>query len=54
MSFQAAQDPIAGDSYSCSAIETVIVPKATDLGGFEVRRALPSRGKKIIGPCRRR
>ncbi len=50
MSFQAAQDPIPGDSYSCSAIETVIVPKATDLGGFEVRRALPSRGKKMIGP----
>lgn len=50
MSFQPAPDPIPGDPYSCSAIETVIVPKATDLGGFEVRRALPSKGKKMIGP----
>jgi redox-sensitive bicupin YhaK (pirin superfamily) len=50
MSFQPAPDPVPGDRYSCSAIETVIVPKATDLGGFEVRRALPSKGKKMIGP----
>ena len=50
MSFQPAQDPIAGDPFSCSAIEVAILPKATDLGGFEVRRALPSRGKKMIGP----
>ena len=50
MSFQQAQDPVPGDRYSCSAIETVIVPKATDLGGFEVRRALPSKGRKMVGP----
>src|SRR5687767_2793173 len=50
MSFQPARDPIPGDAFSCSAIETAIVPRASDLGGFEVRRALPSRGKKMIGP----
>ena len=50
MSFQPAQDPIPGDRFSCSAIETAIVPRASDLGGFEVRRALPSRGKKMVGP----
>jgi len=50
MSFQPAQDPIPGDPFSCSAIEMAIVPKATDLGGFEVRRALPSKGKKMVGP----
>ena len=50
MSFQPAADPIPGDRYSCSAIETVVVPRSSDLGGFEVRRALPSRGIKTIGP----
>jgi redox-sensitive bicupin YhaK (pirin superfamily) len=50
MSFQLAQDPIPGDALSCSALELAIVPRASDIGGFEVRRALPSRGKKTIGP----
>jgi hypothetical protein len=26
----------------CDAIETLIVPRARDIGSFEVRRALPS------------
>ena len=34
--------PIPGDRFSCDAIEHVIVPRARDLGGFEVRRALPA------------
>lgn len=32
------------------AIETVIVPRARDLGGFEVRRALPSVQRQMVGP----
>jgi redox-sensitive bicupin YhaK (pirin superfamily) len=32
------------------AIETVIVPRARDLGGFEVRRALPSAQRQMVGP----
>jgi hypothetical protein len=32
------------------AIETVIVPRAKDLGGFEVRRALPSAQRQMVGP----
>ncbi len=32
------------------AIETVIVPRARDLGGFEVRRALPSQHRQMVGP----
>lgn len=32
------------------AIETVIVPRARDLGGFEVRRALPSAKRQMVGP----
>ena len=32
------------------AIETVIVPRARDIGGFEVRRALPSAKRQMVGP----
>ena len=32
------------------AIETVIVARARDLGGFEVRRALPSTQRQMVGP----
>lgn len=32
------------------AIETVIVARARDLGGFEVRRALPSVKRQMVGP----
>lgn len=31
-------------------IEMVILPRASDLGGFEVRRALPFRSKRMVGP----
>ena len=31
-------------------IETVIVPRTSDLGGFEVRRVLPSRMRQMVGP----
>lgn len=33
------------------ALETLIVPRTRDLGGgFEVRRALPSAGRRMVGP----
>jgi redox-sensitive bicupin YhaK (pirin superfamily) len=50
MSWQPGQDPIPGDRLSCAAIEHVIVPRARDIGGFEVRRALPSAHKQMVGP----
>jgi redox-sensitive bicupin YhaK (pirin superfamily) len=51
MSFFPGKDPVAGDRYSCDALETVIVPRSVDLGeGFAVRRALPSAGKRTVGP----
>jgi redox-sensitive bicupin YhaK (pirin superfamily) len=50
MSQLPADDPILGDARSCQAIEQVIVPRARDLGGFSVRRALPSVGRKMVGP----
>ncbi len=31
-------------------IESVIIPRAHDVGGFEVRRALPARERQMIGP----
>ena len=32
------------------AVQAVIIPRAHDLGGFEVRRALPSQQRQMIGP----
>jgi redox-sensitive bicupin YhaK (pirin superfamily) len=50
MSWQPSTDPISGDRLSCDAIEQVIVPRSRDIGGFEVRRALPSVQKRMVGP----
>ena len=50
MSWQPSNDPVPGNARSCDAIEHVIVPRARDLGGFEVRRALPAAQKQMIGP----
>ena len=50
MSWQPCDDPRPGDGRACDAIETVIVPRARDLGGFEVRRALPSAERQMVGP----
>lgn len=38
------------ENKSCSGIKTVIRPKAKDIGGFEVRRALPSIEARTVGP----
>jgi len=50
MSWNPAEDPQPGDKLACDAIETVIVPRARDLGSFEVRRALPSAQRQMVGP----
>ncbi len=50
MSTTPAPDPTPGDANSCAAIEHVIVPRSRDLGGFEVRRALPSAQRQMVGP----
>ncbi|MEM9145356.1 MAG: pirin family protein [Pseudomonadota bacterium] len=34
----------------CDAIETLIVPRTRDIGAFEVRRALPSPKRQMVGP----
>ena len=51
MSWLKAEDPKCKTiTEKRSPIETVIVPRARDLGDFEVRRALPSSKKQMIGP----
>ena len=49
MSWQPAMDPRC-DPSDVSPVETVIIPRARDLGGFEVRRALPSAKRQMVGP----
>jgi redox-sensitive bicupin YhaK (pirin superfamily) len=50
MSWQSCPDPAHSDRQVADTIETVIVPRTRDLGGFEVRRALPSRMRQMVGP----
>lgn len=40
----------AGASSACSAIRTILEPKDKDLGGFSVRRLMPSDTLKSVGP----
>src|SRR3954464_3525728 len=50
MSWQVPEEPFA-DRDVASAIETVILPRTRDLGdGFQVRRALPSMRRRMVGP----
>ena len=50
MSWQSAEAPEARTAPSCKALETVIVPRPRDIGGFEVRRVLPSLERRSVGP----
>ncbi|SMP33762.1 pirin family protein [Shimia sagamensis] len=50
MSWNPALEPTLPDATALDAIETVIVPRSRDLGGFEVRRALPSPQRQMVGP----
>lgn len=50
MSFFPGNDPQPGDAFACDAIETLIIPNAKDIGGFEVRRALPTARRRLVGP----
>lgn len=50
MSWNPTQTPDCFDEASLDAIETLIIPRARDLGGFEVRRALPAPARQMVGP----
>jgi len=43
-------DPAFGDATAAELIETVIVPRAKDLGGFTVGRVLPAVERRMVGP----
>lgn len=50
MSWSPLLDPTIPIGDAVDAIEHVVVARARDLGGFEVRRALPSVQRQMVGP----
>ncbi|MDQ7777401.1 pirin family protein [Paracoccus aminovorans] len=50
MSWNPALEPGCPDAIGIDEIETLIVPRSRDLGGFEVRRALPAPRRQMVGP----
>ena len=50
MSWNPLLEPGYPDAVAIDAIETLIVPRSVDLGGFEVRRALPATQRQMVGP----
>lgn len=50
MSWNPAFEPGCPNDVGIDAIETLIIPRARDLGGFEVRRALPAPKRQMVGP----
>ncbi|MFV0245630.1 MAG: pirin family protein [Qingshengfaniella sp.] len=50
MSWNPAFTPGPPDKVGAEAIETLIIPRARDLGGFEVMRALPAPKRQMVGP----
>lgn len=50
MSFFPGKDPVAGDAAACAALEQLIIPRTSDIGGFAVRRALPTARRRLVGP----
>jgi redox-sensitive bicupin YhaK (pirin superfamily) len=50
MSWNPCPEPMLGNRASTEAVETLIVPRAVDLGEMTVRRALPSSKRQMVGP----
>lgn len=50
MSWMPDLDPTCPDAGALDDIELLIVPRARDIGGFEVRRALPAPRRQMVGP----
>jgi redox-sensitive bicupin YhaK (pirin superfamily) len=50
MSWNPAIEPLCPDAGQVDSIATLIIPRAHDLGGFEVRRALPAPARQMVGP----
>ncbi|HWL56228.1 MAG TPA: pirin family protein [Paracoccus sp. (in: a-proteobacteria)] len=50
MSWNPALEPGCPDQVALESIETLIIPRARDLGDFEVKRALPAPKRQMVGP----
>ena len=50
MSFFPVRDPEPGDAFASDQIELMVIANAKDIGGFEVRRALPTARRRLVGP----
>jgi len=50
MSSTVCHEPATQGARDNSALQTVVAPRARDLGGFEVRRVLPSVQQRMVGP----
>jgi redox-sensitive bicupin YhaK (pirin superfamily) len=50
MSFFPCPDPELGNAFSCDAVELMVIANAKDIDGFEVRRALPTAKRRLVGP----
>src|SRR5512134_2834962 len=49
MSWLPDEEPEAKTAPACKALETIVVPRPRDIGGFEVRRVLPSQERRNVG-----
>jgi redox-sensitive bicupin YhaK (pirin superfamily) len=50
MSFFPGSDPILGNATACDQVELMVIPNARDIDGFQVRRALPTARRRLVGP----
>ncbi|SDW43931.1 Pirin [Roseicitreum antarcticum] len=50
MRWNPAIAPDCSSAGNLDSIKTLIIPRARDIGGFEVRRALPSARRQMVGP----
>ncbi|MER9628177.1 pirin family protein [Mesorhizobium sp. M0296] len=50
MSFFPGNDPQMGDAFASDQIELMVIPNTKDIGGFQVRRALPTARRRLVGP----
>lgn len=50
MSWNPALAPTCPEGTAIDSIETLIIPRSRDMGGFEVRRALPAPKRQMVGP----
>jgi len=50
MSWHPADEAVARATAPGGALETIVVPRSRDIGGFEVRRVLPAAQRRMVGP----